>query len=135
MATNEIQAVDTNILLRAVIDDVPEQRKRIFRLLLDGHDYYVSAHVITEAVFTMERGKYKLSRERIVSELSLLFSNDCFVYDEELFDRVFPYYIRHPALSFADCLLSFEIKRKQCEPLWTFDKDFTKQSLVAKLVP
>lgn len=134
MRSEEVQSIDTNIVLRLVIGDVPSQRRKAIDLLLDGHRYFVSEHVISEAVFTMERGRYKIGREKIIDSLLPILESKCVVYDKELFDEVFPYYVSHPKLSFIDCLLGFEVAKEQREPLWTFDQDFAKQSPTAKLV-
>lgn len=134
MQTKEIQSIDTNVLLRLTLGDVPAQRKRAVDLLLDGHLYYVSDLAITEAIFTMERGFYKIPRDKAADDLLSVLSNSCIIYNNELFDEVFPYYLRHPKLSFNDCVLSFEAARAEREPLWTFDQDLAKQSPVAKLV-
>ncbi|MBQ3309633.1 PIN domain-containing protein [Candidatus Saccharibacteria bacterium] len=135
MRSEDVQSVDTNVILRLVLGDVPSQRKRAINLLLNGHRYFVPEHVISEAVFTMERGQYKIGREKIADSLCSILDNKCIVYDKELFNEVFPYYVSHPRLSFVDCLLGFEVAKTQREPLWTFDQDFAKQSPTAKLVP
>lgn len=134
MRSEEIQSIDTNIILRLVIGDIPSQREKAVSLLLDGHRYFVSDHVISEAVFTMERGSYKIGRERIIDSLLPVLESKCIIYNKELFDEVFPYYVSHPKLSFIDCLLGFEVAKEQREPLWTFDQDFAKQSPTAKLL-
>ena len=130
----DTQAIDTNILLRLAIGDVPEQKKRARELVLSGPTFHISTLAVTEAVFTMERNSsYEFSRERIASILETLLSSPCFSYDKALLDEVFPLYVNHPKLSFNDCVLSFETAKFGHEPIWTFDKKFATQSPVAKL--
>ena len=132
MATKDRQTIDTNVLLRLALNDVLSQYEKAARLVTNGNIYYIPTQAITEAVFTMERGKYGLSREAVVEILGSVMGWSCFEYEKDLFDEVFPFYLAHPKLSFNDCLLSFETAQKQMEPLWTFDKNLAKQSPVAK---
>lgn len=129
-----IQSVDTNILLRLILNDVPAQRARAYKHILNGATYYIPTLALTEVVFTLERGKYRHSRKTIVEALTPLINSSCFIYDKTLLKEVFPFYLSRPSLSFNDCVLSFEVAKLEREPLWTFDKAFAKQSPVAKLL-
>ena len=130
--TKDTQAIDTNILLRLILNDIPAQRRRAYRHVLNGATYYIPTLAITEAVFTLERGHYRFPRPAVVEALTTLIGSSCFSYDRPLLREVFPFYLAHPALSFNDCLMSFDVARRGYEPLWTFDKAFATQSPVAK---
>lgn len=81
----------------------------------------------------MERGR-RIDRKDIVTAISTLLDNSVLSYDRELIDVVFPFYISHPKLSFNDCIIAFEAAKYERGPVWTFDKEFAKQSAVAQLI-
>ena len=130
---SRLQSIDTNIVLSIILNDEPSQKPKTAKLLLSGAEYFVPTLAITEADFILERVR-KINRQVIVRLLRQLLNRNFIHYDNKLLDGVFDFYLAHPKLSFNDCTLSFEAERMQCQPLWTFDKDFAKQSAVTKLL-
>jgi len=126
------QSIDSCIILRMLIGDIPEQRQSVRSLLLNGSNYYVDEVAIMECVHVLT--KLHATRTKIASDLQLFLSNPMIVYDESLFEPVFSHYVKHPSLSFDDCVLDAKIKQKGHEPLWTFDKKFANQSSSACLL-
>lgn len=128
------ESLDTNIILRLMLRDIPEQCNKVQDLFMrQVVTYDVADLAITEAVYVMQNN-YGLSREKIVDGIRrlLLFPN--INYNKVLFERVFPMYLASPKLSFNDCCLAGYAALNQAEPLWTFDKDFAKESGTAKMV-
>lgn len=60
--------------------------------------------------------------------------SDKLEYDRDMTAIAFPYYLRHPKLSWADCALAAEAKSKNREPLYTYDKKLATQLSEAKLL-
>ena len=134
MAFKTRESLDTNILLRLILKDVPGQCKKIMDLFMrHGYIYDVSDLAITEAVYVMQ-SSYALSREEIVDGLGRLLWFPEIRYNRVLFDRVFPMYLENPKLSFNDCCLAAYAALNGAEPLWTFDKALAKESGTAKLL-
>lgn len=133
MALKLRESLDTNIILRLVLRDVPEQCLKIVDLLMRQNVVYdVADLAITEAVYVMQKqGK---TREQIVDALSATLEGLELCYNRNLFERVFPMYLANPALSFNDCCLVGYATLNQAEPLWTFDKALAKESGTAKLL-
>ncbi len=129
-----IGSLDTNALLRLLLNDVPEQHEATKRLLREANGQLAIADIaVIELVFVLER-YYGFSRQQVteaVTGLILLKEINC---NRTLFERVLPTYVSHSALSFEDCCLSTYATLNQAEPLWTFDKKLASQAGSAKLI-
>lgn len=79
---------------------------------------------------------YHFSRAEIVNHLNMFLTHYCDVieYNRSLTRAVFPFYLEHPKLSFADCCLATMAEINGAEPLLTFDKKLASQHPSAKLV-
>ena len=95
-------------------------------------DLYVDDVVIMEIVYVLV--KDKMSRAKIVENIRLLLNNPVFIWDRMFFDPIFDNFLKHPSLSFDDCILDARIAMKRRAPLWTFDRKFANQSNVARIV-
>lgn len=130
-----LEALDTNILMRAVVGDVPEQAELVYELLeTPAAIFYMPDQAITEAVFSLQGNKYKWDRETIVNALGEFLRTPRVDYNKPLFDKVFELYLTHPKLSFNDCYLAAHVADRERVPIWTFDKAFAKQAKEAKLL-
>lgn len=134
MAYKGRESLDTNVILRLMLRDIPGQCKKIQDLLMrHGYIYDVADLAISEAVYVMQN-QYELPREIIVDGIRRLVDFPGINYNRNLFERVFPMYLACPKLSFNDCCLAGYAALNQAEPLWTFDKELAKESGTAKLV-
>lgn len=124
--------LDTCIILRIILGDIPEQKKRAIELLLSGKTFYVDGVAIMEAAHVMARDHY--SRTDIVENLKEFLSNTMIEYDKTLFDKALEDYKNHPSLSLDDCVLAARASGQDGSTVWTFDKKFANQSEVATLV-
>ncbi|MBQ2659514.1 PIN domain-containing protein [Candidatus Saccharibacteria bacterium] len=125
-------SVDSCVLLRIIQRNNAEQFKKATELLLSGRDLYVDDVVIMEIVYVLV--KDKMSRAKIVENIRLLLNNPVFIWDRMFFDPIFDNFLKHPSLSFDDCILDARIAMKRRAPLWTFDRKFANQSNVARIV-
>lgn len=133
MAFKTVESLDTNIILRVIMKDIPEQCLRVQDLLLRMNvSYDVADLAVMEAVYVLQ--SLGLDRERIVDGLKRFFELPRIRVNFNLFDQAFPMYLTHPKLSFNDCCLSVYAALNEAEPLWTFDRALAKQSPTAKLL-
>lgn len=127
-------SLDTNAILRLLINDVPKQYEAVKELLVTADGQFAVADMaIIELVFVLER-YYGFSRQQAneaVLGLMQLKEINC---NRGLFENALPMYLNHPALSFEDCCLSTYAKLNNAEPLWTFDKKLAAQSMSAKAI-
>ena len=128
----KINGVDSCILLRYILWDLPEQGKLAEKLFLSGHDIYVDDVAIMEVVHVLT--KHNKSRQVIADDILDLLRNALFVWDRDFFEPVFKEYLAHPSLSFDDLVLARRAKEKGYACLWTFDRKFANQSKMAKLL-
>lgn len=133
MAFRIRESLDTNIVLRLALRDIPEQCLKIVDLFMrHGYIYDVADLAITEAVYVMQ--KQGNTRQQIVSALNQVLDLEEINYNKSLFDKVFPMYLENPQCSFNDCCLATYAMLNESEPLWTFDKNLAKKSNVAQLL-
>lgn len=129
-------SLDTNLILRCILGDVPEQREKISDFLRDSSSiHYISNQAILECIYVLEITS-KIPRVAVVDMLNFFLTrySDRLIYDHALTSLAFPYYLSHPKLSWADCALAAEAEITHHEPLWTFDKKLARQLPQAKLL-
>lgn len=132
MAFSTCESLDTNIIMRLILGDVPHQCEKILDLFMRrGYTYHISDLAITETVYNLQKS---YSRPDIIKALQKILELPNINANFNLFQQVLPMYIEHPNLSFNDCCLSVYAALNESEPLWTFDRDLAKQSPTAKLL-
>lgn len=132
MAFKTRESLDTNVILRIMLMDVPEQCLAIVDMFMrQNYVYDVSDLAITESVFVMQEN---CTREEVVANLRKLFELPGISANFNLFNKVFPVYLKHPELSFNDCCLAGYAELNQAEPLRTFDRKLAKQAKSAELI-
>ena len=132
MGFSMVEMFDTNLILRLVLRDMPEQCLKIQDLLMrKGATYDIADLAVTEAVYVLQKGN---SRGDIVEMLQFVLGLPHIRANFNLFDRVFPMYLEHPKLSFNDCCLAVYAQLNGATPLWTTDHKLAHQSPTAKLL-
>lgn len=128
-------SLDTSLLLRYFLNDSPEKKQKIIKLLDSDGKHFLSTFAISETVFFLERvGKRPRAEVENMLFFFLASYSDKIVFDRRILSDVFPFFLEHPKLSFIDCCLAFEAHKRQADPLYTFDQKLAKQSPYAKLL-
>ena len=127
-------SLDTNCLLRWLLDDIPEQAALVSSLVNSGESFAVADVALIETVFVLEKVK-KISRETIEKAIMAVIENDSIICNNELFIEILPIYTKHPKLSFVDCYLETLSRKTGNSPLLTFDQKLSSQLFGAKLIP
>jgi predicted nucleic-acid-binding protein len=128
-----VLAVDTNILVRVLVDDpgASKQCTAARHLVSDSREIYVSQIVQVETVWVLESA-YQFDRVAINSALSELARNEAFALQRrEIFVEALGE-MSSGAVDFSDCLILAEARSEKAE-LATFDKKLGKRA-GAKLV-
>lgn len=120
-------SIDTNALLRLIINDVPDQSKAMVQLLMQAGVFYVEDIAIIETAFVMDR-YYSIPRKGIEYAMSTLLEHKKLIINQMLLRGAMGLYINHPAFSIEDCFLTTYASLKKATPLWTFDKKLALQS-------
>jgi predicted nucleic-acid-binding protein len=127
-------SLDANILLRLLLNDVPDQHTAVTKLLEEtGGGFLVADTALIELVFVLGR-HYQFSRSQIEEAVLGLIELTVITCNHELFTMALPLFVKFPALSFEDCCLSAYGNLQNAEPLWTFDKKLARQAPNARLV-
>ena len=116
--------IDTNVLVRLLIEDDAEQTRRAQRLVLRaaerGETVVVSLLVLIETEWVL-RSRYELEREAIQRSLrSLLETRELEFEDEAAVEEALFNYLEGPA-GFGDCLIAAHNRRLGCTATATFD--------------
>ena len=130
---NAMPSLDTNCLLRWLLDDIPEQAALVTDLINSGERFAVADAALIETVFVLEKLK-KISRETIEKAIVAVIGNNAILCNRELFMEILPIYTSHPKLSFADCYLEVLARKTGATPLLTFDKKLASQLSGAKIL-
>ena len=127
MGSKKNGSLDTNTLLRLLLDDVPEQTKAVEKLLVTGRKFEVADAALIEMVFVLEK-IYKMDRGLIQENILGIVRNSVFVCNKNLFEKALPIYVSEPALSIIDCSLLTYARLNKALPLYSFDKKLVNKS-------
>ena len=128
-------SLDTNVLLRALLNDIPEQHNAAKALIESaGVQYRVSDTALIELAFVLDR-HYGFSREHIKEALKGLAAHPRLSCNSGVINESADAFASHPALSFEDCYLAHSAEDTAALPFWTFDKKLASQCDQAELVP
>ena len=134
MASNKNGSLDTNLLLRLVLGDVPAQAEAVEKLLKLGSIFDVSDIAIIEMIYVLEN-VYKLPRAIISQNVSFIINHTCINSNRRIFAVSLPLYIDNPKLSFVDCAFTKYAELNKATPLYTFDADLAKACSPVAQIP
>lgn len=115
-----MKGLDTNVLVRYLVQDDPQQAKRAERYIEDGL-CYINHIVLCEFVWVLDAA-YKFERNVIGGVLEqILVTAEFDIEDRDLAHAAVTDFQRTKA-DFADCLISRRNAAAGCESTGTFDK-------------
>lgn len=127
-------SLDANVLLRLLLDDIPEQHVASLKLFNNSVGQFdISDTAIIEVVFVLCRA-YGFSRHEVSEAIDGIMQISKFNINRPMFEQSLKLFAKHSGLSFEDCCLSVYATLNAAEPLWTFDKKLSKQTANARLV-
>lgn len=126
---------DTNVLLRAAIEDDPRQGHLAKRLLEESELVIVSRHALCEFVWVLS-SSYKLPQVEIAMAISKLLNSGNVLADDVAIDAGFK--AMEAGADFADGVIDYEGRWLGGETFVSFDKRavgaIAKQGMKAKLL-
>lgn len=126
-------SLDANLLLRWLLDDVPEQSTAVGELLDSGVPCHVADVALIEVAFVLERVMH-IPRELVGDSLSAILSHGSIRTDRPVWTASVADYLEHPKLSIADCFLAEKASATGHAPLYTFDRKLAQQLHSAELL-
>jgi len=127
------KSLDTSILVRLCVGDVPKQVAAANHLLATNPKLAVADAAIIEAEHVLQSW-YRYDRDRITKTLQMLLSQPNLNCNRTLFGEALAHYQKHPALSLVDCCLAIYAKLGNAAPLLTFDRKLANQLQHAELL-
>jgi len=126
-----MRAADTNVIVRIVVRDDPEQVRAAERFAAGGA--WVSHVVLAEATWVLD-AVYQRTAQQVVAAIDMLLNHKDFtLQDSDVVAAALEEFKKRPALGFSDCLV-LEIARKAGQlPLATFDRNLAKLAGVERL--
>ena len=128
------QSLDTNIVLRLIIGDIPAQRDAAMELIETSPGFFHVADIVFVEIEYALRQHYGLSRGQIAELLQDFTDHAKVVCSRALLAATLSIYTHKPALSFTDIMLAEYARLSETAPLWTFDKKLALQSASAELL-
>jgi predicted nucleic-acid-binding protein len=130
-----MQALDTNVLLRFLMQDDPGQCARVVALFnaaaADGRRFVIHNLVVLELVWVLEN-IYGHERNAILDALEKLEALPAIVFADSAGMRRFRQLARGTRLGLEDLLIGLESERVAAAPTLTFDRDAAKSPLFAR---
>lgn len=120
-------SLDTNVLLRLILGDVPSHTEAVDQLLAKGGEFHVADSAIIELVYVLESILHK-DRSLIQENVFAIVRHKQCLANATLFDLCMPLYVAHPSLSITDCALLSYARLQKSVPLYTFDQKLVKHS-------
>ena len=75
-------AIDTNVLLRYLLDDDIKQSKKASALITGTNKVLLTDIVLTETIWTLKGKKYKLDKDSIVKVIKSLFAEPNIIFED-----------------------------------------------------
>lgn len=130
-----VEHIDTNIIIRLITQDNPDEVKKAEKLIADKHRIYVFEDAaIMEVVFVLMSDFYRFTRQDVVDSLKTIMLIDNIYLNKSVISAALDLFVTHPKLSFVDCYLAIMAETSGETPLWTLDKKLATQVPTAKLV-
>jgi len=127
-------SLDVNVILRLLVNDVPEQYLAAKKLLTNAKDQLaVSDTALIEVAFVLHRA-YGLTRPEVKEAIEGFMTFSQINCNRILFDQALEIYLAHPSLSLEDCAIATYAKLNNALPLYTFDQKLAKISKDIKLL-
>jgi predicted nucleic-acid-binding protein len=120
-------SIDTNIVLRWLLDDVPEQTLRIEKVFnsKEVKKIYIADIVLAEVVWVL-KSYYKFEKTDLVQMLQTVLSFPKFVANKSLFENVIAQFLEASSVSFVDLMILNYAKLNEALPLFSLDKNLVK---------
>jgi predicted nucleic-acid-binding protein len=125
-----MKALDTNVLVRFLVDDDPRQtrrvRKAIHKAIEEDHELFIPDIVLAETVWVLARN-YRFSRIEIAEVLNKLLATRQLRFDStDRVVRALSSFRTNPG-GFSDYLIREQAREAGCDIVLTFDKDLLKE--------
>ena len=75
-------SIDTNVLLRYLLDDDAKQSKKASAIITGSDNVLITDIVLTETIWTLKGKKYKLDKDSIIKVINALFEEPNIIFED-----------------------------------------------------
>jgi predicted nucleic-acid-binding protein len=126
-----MRAIDTNVLVRILVRDEPDQTAAADAFI--GGGAWVSLLVLMETAWVL-RSVYERTPAQIAAGIELLLDHETIVVqDADLAERAVEEFRKHPSIGFSDCLIVEQARKTGHLPIGTFDRTLARLRGVERL--
>lgn len=127
-----MNAIDTNILVRFLVQDDKRQCDIVYRLFKNTESkkeiLFVSLLVVLELIWVLE-SVYEISRSEILEALRNLLAMSILKFEKIELIQSFLSSASHNSFDLSDLLIAHSAKVFSCERVYTFDKKVSRYEL------
>lgn len=120
-----MKAIDTNVLVRFLINDDPAQAQRVRQLFVSAEQhrttYFVPLVVVLESIWVLESA-YQIGRNELIAVFSDLLLLPVLEFEQREAVQAMFQMARNTACDLPDLLIANSALRNGCECVITFDK-------------
>jgi predicted nucleic-acid-binding protein len=119
-----VSALDTNVLIRYLVGDVPEQAaaaRELIEGLTPDTPGFICREVVLEVAWVLER-TYRFTRTQVAEALLDLTASDSLVVENSDDVAAAAYRYRQGGVGFSDLMILKATERGNAAPLHTFDQ-------------
>ena len=128
-----IEHIDTNIVVRLITGDNPKQYKKAKKLVCKKNKTFIfEDSAMMEVVYVLSGKIYNYPRNKIAEGIRLISRFESIYYNKGLIEDSLNLYVANPSLSYVDCYLTAVTNLSGEKPLWTFDHKLAIKCPVAK---
>jgi predicted nucleic-acid-binding protein len=119
-----MRAVDTNVLVRLLVQDDPKQAAAARDFVSSGA--WVSHLVLAEVVWVLD-AVFSMQPASLAKSIRMLLEHESLVLqDADVVEAALTHFTARPALGFTDCLVLEIAHKAGHSPLGTFDRRLSK---------
>ena len=127
-----MNAIDTNILVRFLVNDDEKQGKAV-RLLFeqaeeDGKEFYVVSNVLLETIWVLTAA-YECPRSAVLDAIETLSEMAVLRFQDIDYIHQFLDSARSSTFNLSDLLIGYSARSQKCKSTITFDKKAAKSNL------
>lgn len=125
--------VDTNLIIRFLVNDNPQQALAAEKVFKQSSDLIITDIAVAEVVWTLQ-SFYTFSRQEIVEKIFKFFQSKNFIYNQELLFNSLFLYLNYN-ISFVDAYLAAFCELEKLEGIYSFDKGLDKIKQLKRFKP
>ena len=120
-----MKAIDTNVLVRFLVDDDPVQAQQVRTLFATAEQqreaYFVPLLVVLETIWVLESG-YQIQRDELIDALGDLLLMPVLKFEQHKALRQVLLHAKDTNIDLPDALIAQSARAQGCETVLTFDK-------------